>query len=393
MQQQEQAAAATQKVRLSALVTGATGFLGKFLVKRLQELNADKTHGYEYEPIYFTGRKEALGKQLEANELKGAHFIAMDLGKKECIPQLEKLFENKNNNNNMINLIFHCAALCEAWGPYQIFYESNYLSTKHLLDVFAEYHNNNNNSNNNNRFIFISTPSVYTKCYENQFNITEDSTVIYDPQHQVNYYAQTKRMAELLVSDYYTRYGIPIVTLRPRGIFGAGDLTMTPKLLEKLKAGKIARIGSNWKNIINDVTHVSNVCDACVCAAHADGKVALGQFYNITNGDDAAINMYELLEQMNREILHQHEFKMERDTRQVNLYLFYTLTFVIETLYWILLKCNITYSEPPLTHYMSSLLTCSTTFDISKAKRELNYKPRVTLQQGLKESFAYFSKL
>lgn len=66
-----------------------------------------------------------------------------------------------------------------------------------------------------NRFIFISTPSVYTSCYEDRFNLTEDSFIA-APDAQVNYYSQTKRMAELLMEEYYEKYKLNIISLRPR---------------------------------------------------------------------------------------------------------------------------------------------------------------------------------
>ena len=374
----------------SVLVTGGTGFLGQRLVKHLLELNqSNKNNGYHhYDPIVFVGRNVALGKKLEQGELKGATFVALDLGDDANKIKVQQLCKDTD-------LVFHCAALCESWGPYDAFYRSNYISTRVLVEAFAQdYNKQQEDKRRDRRFVFISTPSVYTRCYLDQEQINEE-TPIPPPEQQVNYYAQTKRMAELLIADLCHKNTLPIVTLRPRGIFGEGDTTITPRLLQKLEQRKIVRIGSQWNTVHNEITYVDNVVHACICAAHADAQVCSGQFYNITNDHQEGstttgrVFMYPLLEQMAVNILEWREFKIERDTRQVPLWLVYTMALVFETVYWVM---GWTQSEPPITRYVAYLMTCSSSFDIGKAKRDLKYEPRVTLSDALQRTFTWFKE-
>ena len=96
---------------MKVLVTGATGFLGKYV---LQELVA---HGYE---VVAFGRNEAVGKALATEKItfvKG-NFISY--------PQIYRALEG-------VDAVVHAGALSTVWGTWNDFYQTNVVGTENVL--------------------------------------------------------------------------------------------------------------------------------------------------------------------------------------------------------------------------------------------------------------------
>ncbi len=110
------------------------------------------------------------------------------------------------------------------------------------------------------------------------------------PDTFVNHYATTKYMAEQAIDQAFTQ-GLPVITIRPRALFGPGDNAILPRLIKVCEKGALPRIGT--ENVLVDITYVENVVDALLLCMHSP-KHTLGQKYNITN--DERINLYEVIE-------------------------------------------------------------------------------------------------
>ena len=118
-----------------------------------------------------------------------------------------------------------------------------------------------------------------------------------------------------------------------------------------------------------DMTCVENVALAIALALKADR--AEGQVYNITNGEPTPFK--ELIE----EALQGLELPIRY--KKLPAFLLGGLASSLEVLYRFLpLK-----GEPPLTRYTYYLLRYSQTLDISKAREELGYKPRISIKEGI----------
>ena len=118
-------------VMTKVIVTGATGFLGFNLVKRLNKM------GFA---IIGLGRNIEKGNKI--NEL-GVKFISVDLSEKE---KLNTIFQN-------VDYVFHCAAKSSVWGDYKSFYKANVEGTKNIADLCLKH--------NIKRLIYVSSPSIY----------------------------------------------------------------------------------------------------------------------------------------------------------------------------------------------------------------------------------------
>ncbi|MCR9253589.1 MAG: NAD-dependent epimerase/dehydratase family protein [bacterium] len=319
------------------VVTGAAGFLGG----RTSKYFGDLTSEYN---VIATSRRTHRKSELESHHCE---FASGDLSDSTFCKDLVK----------GVDTVIHCAALSSPFGSYEPFYQSNFVSTKNLIDACIE--------DGVKRFIYISTPSIYIN-YSNRINISEDDPL---PEKMVNNYAKTKLMAEKYVLGQNGK-SIQTIALRPRAIIGAEDTVIFPRVLKAYDEGKLKIIG-NGKNIC-DLTCVRNVIEAIKCCIDAP-EDAYGIAYNITDGDP--INFWEGLN---------HAFNnldLPPPSKRVNKSLAMLAARVAEINTHLFNQGT----EPALTRYGISQISNSFTLDISKAKEILRYKPVMNTFEGIDE--------
>lgn len=247
--------------------------------------------------------------------------------------------------------VVHLAAQSTPWGKFRDFCRTNVEGTKSIVRAALRA--------KVNRFIHISTPSIYFD-YRDRFNIEERDLL---PKQSVNAYAATKKMAEEIVDQAFLD-GLPCTTLRPRAIFGPHDQTLFPRLLKACQEKGIPCFSRNSPLV--DITYVDNVAHAIWLALNAS---CLGQKYNITNGEPAPLWT----------ILHSLLTKLciPVKARKIPYFLAYCAALLSE---WrgVLMR-----KEPLLTRYGVGVMAYSQTLSIEKARRELNYHPLITLDEGI----------
>ena len=316
---------------MKILVTGGTGFLGKALTLRLLR------SGHEVTAL---GRNEIVGKELVK---LGIPFLKADLADEAAIT---KACRDQD-------YVFHCGALSSPWGRCQDFYNSNVLGTKHVV-LGCRRHKVR-------RMIHVSTPSIYMEWRDRQ-DISEKEVL---PARGINGYAETKGAAEKIVDDAWQE-GLPVITIRPRGIFGPGDQTIFPRLIRVNDSKGIPHFG---KDVMVDVTYIENVVDALLLCMSAP-ETSLGKKYNITNGEPM------LLETLFVTLFKKLNYPLR--FRQVPFSLAYWAAALAElyaTLPWA--------GEPEITRYGVGILYYSQTLDITAARHELGYHPRISISEGI----------
>jgi nucleoside-diphosphate-sugar epimerase len=318
---------------MKALITGGTGFLGGALARRLLSEGALVT---------VLGRNSTRGQQLSE---AGIRFIRADLADARSVQGACAGQE----------VVFHCGANVAPWGRTADFYNANVLGTQHIVWGCQAH--------NVTRLVHVSTPSIYFS-HSDRINVAEDDRL---PRKAVNAYAATKRTAESIV-DRAFRDGLPVVTIRPRAIFGPGDTTIFPRLLAALQKDRLRIIG-NGKNI-QDLTYIDNVVQALLDCADASALV-LGRKYNITNSEP--VRIWEKL----ANVCNQLGYAFPQ--RHVPYTVAFALAWFVEWTYRLLRRRD----QPPLTCYAVSLLAKNMTLDISAAQRDLGYRPRVSIDEGV----------
>lgn len=314
------------------LVTGATGFLGKYLVEEL--IN----NGYE---VVAQGRKENI-----LNNLKEQYKVNI----LKC-----SLNEIKNIDMN-IDCVIHAAALSTVWGKWQDFYDSNVLGTENVIKFCLK--------NNVRRLIYVSSPSVYSAKFD-RFNIKEED---FDKNNKLNFYIKSKILAENLINKIDNQK-LETVIMRPRGLFGIGDTSIVPRLINANSKIGIP-LFNDGKNVV-DITCVENVAYSLRLAM--EKEEANGNIYNITNGDPTEFK--NILDKLFTELGERANY------RKMNINLMYFVASVIELFY----KLFRIYKEPMITKYTIATLGYSQSLNIEKAKKDLDYNPKITLEEGIKK--------
>lgn len=317
----------------TVLVTGATGFLGQYLVRRL-------VGRYR---VLALGRDREKGKRLEQ---LGATFCPGDFTEGEsCAGYF-----------NGVKYVIHAGALSTVWGRWEDFYRTNVLATARIAGWCRE--------KGVRRLVYISSPSIYTEM-KDQYGIREEDA---PAQNDLNGYIRSKLMGEREIQKWESK-GLETVILRPRGLIGIGDNSLVPRLL-RANAGIGLPLFRGGRNLV-DLTSVENVAQACELAMTAEG--ASGQIFNITNGEPAELG--ELLEQFLSAAGETPHY------RRLPFGPVYRLAAGLEGIYRLLRLSG----EPPLTRYTVCTLGFAQTMDISRARKILKYQPEKALRESIQE--------
>ena len=316
----------------TVLVTGATGFLGKYVVDELVE------HGYQVRAF---GRNSKVGRSLENSSVS---FFQGDLTKADDVLEACK----------GIDLVVHAGALSTVWGPWEDFYQANVLGTKYVLEACRQ--------TGIQRLVYISSPSIYA-APRDQLGIKESDA---PEENKLNNYIRSKLASEKLFKNYPD---VPSIILRPRGLFGIGDTSILPRVINLSQKIGIPLIGDGRQ--LMDMTCVENVAMAIRLALEA--PEAKSEVYNITNGESRAFR--DLLEESLKGLGYPIKY------RKIPASLLSGIASSLEFLY----KSLNLKGEPPLTRYTYYLLRYSQTLDISKAERELGYHPKISISEGIEQ--------
>jgi 2-alkyl-3-oxoalkanoate reductase len=311
------------------VITGATGFLGSEVARQLK-------HRHD---VLGTGRNLAKGRLLVRD---GISFAVCNLADQK---QLARVCRDAE-------VIIHCAALSSLWAPSATFKRINVDGTQNVIDAAR---------NTGARLVHISSPSVLANARHNH-NLDEETPL---PRKALNHYIQSKRDAELLVKS---APGLRAVVLRPRGIIGAGDEAVLPRITRALSKGRLPLIGSH--DPLVDLTVIDNAAQAVVLAAEGPSSIE-GRTYHVTNGQPLPLSRLT-------NVLCTH-LDLSPPHRRIPFRAAWLLGLASE------LICSLPYvsREPVLTRYGVTLLGCTTTLDISAIQDELGYRPTKDVFEGI----------
>ena len=326
---------------MKALVTGATGFLGGALTRRLHNM------GWQVTAL---GRNTA---KLDKLKNEGLRVLQHDLKEKSALTSACKDQD----------IVFHCAALPSPWGNFEAFYQANVIGTRNVIRGCEEH--------KVKRLVHVSTPSLYFG-YASRVNVKETDGL----PEPVSNYAATKILAEQEVDEAFAR-GLATIAIRPRAIFGPGDTVIFPRLIPRLQSGRLPILGDG-ENVV-DLTYIENVVDALLLCAESPANT-LGKKYNISNGEP--VKIWALVERICTEL------NLPSPTRRISYQTANAAATVLEFIYRLIPK----QPEPPLTRISVSMMANSTTLDISAAKNELGYQPRVSVDEGFERFMKWWQE-
>jgi nucleoside-diphosphate-sugar epimerase len=250
-------------------------------------------------------------------------------------------------------LAFHAAAHLGEQGPREDFVRDNFQGTRNVLDACA--------STGVARLVHVSTEAV---LLAGEPLVEVDESAPRRPDSPAPYSA-TKAMAEDVVLSH-RHAGLEAVIVRPRFVWGAGDRTLLPALVQMARSGRLVWVAGGTN--VTDVTHVDNVVEGLVLAAERGRP---GGIYFITDGRRAQFREFvsELLETQG----------VTPPTRSIPRPVAAALVVLGETA-WRVLPLP---GAPPLSRFAYWVSSHECTLDISRARGELGYEPVVTRERGM----------
>ncbi|XP_028115947.1 3beta-hydroxysteroid-dehydrogenase/decarboxylase-like isoform X2 [Camellia sinensis] len=260
---------------------------------------------------------------------------------------------------------------------HELHHSVNVKGTQNIIDACVEH--------KVKRLIYTSSPSVVFDGVHGIIN--GDESLPYPAKHNDSYSA-TKAEGEALVIKSNDINGLLTCCIRPSSIFGPGDKLLVPSLVSAARAGKLKFLIGDGKNMY-DFTYVENVAHAHICAERAlaseriAAERAAGQAYFITNMEP--IKFWEFVS------LVLEGLGYERPRIKIPVYVVMPIAHLVERTYKLLAPYGM--KVPQFTPSRIRLLSCSRTFNCSKANDRLGYTPIVPLQEGLRRTIESYSHL
>jgi nucleoside-diphosphate-sugar epimerase len=321
---------------MHALVTGAGGFLGRYILESLVA-RGDRVRGL------------ARGEYPELKSL-GIEMIRGDLADRATVVAACK----------GIDCVFHVASRVGIWGPWREYHSANVVGTHHVIDACR--------ANGVGRLVFTSSPSV---TFDGRDQCGVDESAPYPSQWLANY-PHSKALAEQAVLAA-NGDALRTCALRPHLVWGPRDHQLTARLIERARSGRLRRVGDG-ANLV-DTIFVENAAEAHLRAADALGETAStvgGKAYFVSQ--DEPINCWQWID----EILALVNLPPVR--KSMSLAAARRIGRACEAI-WTITGLR---SEPPMTRFLASQLATSHWFDISAARRDFGYQPRVSTAEGMR---------
>ncbi len=316
---------------MESFVTGGSGFVGAATIARLVE------RGHRVRAMSRSATSDATVRAA------GAEPVRCDL-------------ENVAAGHLAgADVVVHAAAFVEAWGPADAWERINVDGTRRMLAAAREA--------GVKRFIHIGTEAALVHGQALR-DADESYPLALDSPYP---YCRTKARAEQAVraaNDPAT--GFETLVLRPRFIWGPGDRTLLPAILDMARAGRWSWVDHG--RALTSTTYIGNLVDAIELALT---RGVPGAAYFIL--DDGTRTLHEMVSAL------AGAGGVTLPEKSVPYGLAHTLGAVLEFC-WRTFRLA---GAPPLTRHAAMVMGRDCTLVDHKARRELGYLPRVSVAEGL----------
>lgn len=273
-----------------------------------------------------------------------SYFAAQGLSKKcavimQDVRDAQKVKDIVKQNN--IGYIFHLAAQAlvpQALDDPYLTLDTNIMGTVSVLEAARL-----------NRGVLGVVVASSDKAYgKKSFDVDEDQPLAGDHPYDVS-----KSAADLITTAYFQTYGVPAVVSRFGNIFGPGDLNfnrIVPGIMDAVINKHTLEIRSDG-SFLRDYVYVKDVADGYAALAEQIEKTK-GQAFNFSSGHNFSV--IDLVKKISSILNKPVDYKvLNTQTNEIP----------AQKLNW------------------------------EKAKRVLGWKPKFTLEEGVKETFEWYNNL
>lgn len=314
----------------TVLVTGASGFTGGHLARRLVE------EGCTVRALTRRPLSDLPGVDAVIGDVRDADSVRRAMQGVDTVYHIAALYRQTNVSDREMRDINACG-------------------TENLLEAALQA--------GVGRFVHCSTVGVHGDCVD--IPTREDS-----PYNPGDIYQQTKLEGELIAQSYRDR--LPVAIFRPAGIYGPGDLRFL-KLVKAIKRKRFVMIGSG--ETLYQMVYIDDLVDGMLlCGTHPN---APGSIYILAGDEIVTLNQ---LVRLIADVLH-----VPAPTLRVPLAPVYLASYAVELAFKPLRV------EPPLFRRRIDFFRKARAFDISKAMQEIGFAPTVTLRDGFARTVAWYT--
>ena len=316
-----------------AFVTGGSGFVGGRLIERLTR------DGWTVRALARSDRAadavRTRGAEPVRGDLSGASALASGMaGADAC---------------------FHAAAKVEDFGPWREFVEANVEGTRNVLRACR--------AAQVGRAVHVSTEAV---LMHGQPLIHADEAYPLALRSRAPY-SRSKALAEMVALEE-SRDGLEVMIVRPRFVWGRGDTTLLPLLVEGTRSGQFRWIGGGRQ--LTSTTHIDNTVEGLLLAAERGRG---GRAYFVTDGAPVVFREFvgELIATQG----------VTPPSGSVPAPVARAVAAAGETA-WKLLPLR---GAPPLSRFATWVTSLECTLDDHRARSELGYAPVTSREDGMRE--------
>ena len=315
----------------NAFVTEGSGFVGQPLIRRLAAQNVS---------VVALARSEAAAGAVKK---AGAEARRGDLLDERAITE----------GMRGCDTVFHVAGHLSEWDAYEVFHKANVVGTRTLLASAK--------AAGASTFVAAGAAAVVMGQPMSMTNISEDLPL---QAPSWGAYIATKAEAERLVRQANTSE-LRTVVIRPPLIWGAG-MPMLDEMVAAAKGGQFA-LPDAGRPVLS-ISHVDNVVEGLILAAE---KGRGGEAYYVTDGD--VITLKDVLT----------DLLGTRGVRPIERSAPFGVAWRIAALMegvWRTFRLG---KKPPITRQTLRMIGQDFTLDITKARRDLGYRPVTNWADGI----------
>jgi nucleoside-diphosphate-sugar epimerase len=326
---------------MRVLLTGATGFLGRAVARRLAEAGHAVT---------------ALVREADAD------LASLGIGEaRGDITALDAVVSAAGG----CDAVVHCAAHASPFGRIDDYYDVNVRGTDNVLAACE--------IGGVRRLVFTSCAGVVID--RGDLNGVNEAQRV--PARAPTPYLATKALAERRVLGANGAQ-FATVALRPHLLWGPGERRWLPRVTTLARAGRLRLFGEPGTKI--DSCYVDNAADAHLAALDRlePGAAIAGKAYFVTQGEPASIEGFV------NGLLRAAGYPAE--TRRLSASLARALASTAP------LRRTVLGTDPLLTADALALFGQATWFSIAAARRDLGYAPRVGMAEGFARVSAHLAR-
>ncbi|HEX8085774.1 MAG TPA: NAD-dependent epimerase/dehydratase family protein [Solirubrobacteraceae bacterium] len=315
-----------------AFVTGGSGFIGGRLIRRLV---ADGVS------VRALARSDSAARKVR------------DAGAEPARGDLDDSAALRSGISGR-EVVFHAAAKVEDWGDPRDFERINVQGTRNVVDAARDA--------GARRVVHVGTEAA---LLAGQPLVAADESLPLRPDSPALYSA-SKARAEATVLT--AAPGVETVVVRPRFVWGAGDTTLLPQIVEQMRAGQWAWIGGGTHRTAT--THVDNTVEGLVLAATRGRDRGV---WFVTDGGSVVFR--DFVSDLAR------TQGVDPPDRSIPKPVARAAGVVAEAL-WRALPLP---GRPPVTRFATWVASDECTISIARAREDLGYEPVRTREEGLAE--------